>query len=353
MTIADEHMNATAATVARWLARQGVALRAPVELSQIAGGRSNLTYLIADSAGQRLVLRRPPTGGVLETAHSMSREWRFISALNGTGVPVPRPVAFCDDPAVVGASFYVMEHVDGLVLHTREAAGRLEASARAAASTSVAATLGRLHTVDPQAVGLSDAGRGDGYVDRQLRRWHGQWDKARAVAGLDVRAIDDGHRALASAVPALRGVSIVHGDFRLGNVVTGADGSVRAVLDWELATLGDPRADLGWLLLSWAEPDEVGGNPSLDAPSSLPGFGRRAALVEAYLNEAGAAAASDTDYFVAFAAWRWACISAGVYARYQAGVMGSETADLPAVLEAIRDHAEFALELVAGRHSVV
>ncbi len=352
MAAGDEHLHTLASTVAQWLDRQDVGIRGPVKMSQIAGGRSNLTYLVVDAAGRRLVLRRPPTGAVLETAHSMSREWRFISALSGTGVPVPRPVAFCDDSSVIGASFYVMEHVDGVVLHTRDAATGLDVGARASVSSAIAATLGRLHVVDPHAVGLSDIGRGNDYVPRQLRRWQSQWDKTRAVAGMDVPAIDHAHRELASAVPEQRRVSIVHGDFRLGNAVTSTDGSIRAVLDWELATLGDPRADLGWLLLSWAEPDEATGNPSRHAPSSLPGFGRRAALIDAYAQEAGAAAANDIDYFVAFAAWRWACISAGVYARYQADVMGGETADLPAILEAIQDHAEFALDLVAGRHDV-
>ena len=131
MAAGDEHLHTLASTVAQWLDRQDVGIRGPVRMSQIAGGRSNLTYLVVDAAGRRLVLRRPPTGAVLETAHSMSREWRFISALSGTGVPVPRPVAYCDDSSVIGASFYVMEHVDGVVLHTRDAATGLDVGARA------------------------------------------------------------------------------------------------------------------------------------------------------------------------------------------------------------------------------
>jgi aminoglycoside phosphotransferase (APT) family kinase protein len=273
----------------------------------------------------------------------MDREWRFIRALHGTGVPVPRPIAFCDDPAILGVSFYVMEHVDGLVLHTADNARALSSPARTAVSARIAATLARLHAVDVEAVGLSDIGRGADYVARQLRRWHGQWDKTRTAASLDIPVIDEGHRVLEAAVPEQRSAGIVHGDFRLGNVVTGWDGTIRAVLDWELATLGDPRADLGWLLLSWDE---------REAPSRLPGFGSRAELIESYSRAAGENAAADIDFFVAFAAWRWACISAGVYARYQAGVMGGENADLPAILEAIRDRAEYALDVIAGRHTL-
>jgi aminoglycoside phosphotransferase (APT) family kinase protein len=352
MAVTDQQRRALPSAITMWLAEQGVRVVDPIEVSQISGGQSNLTYRIIDAAGQRFVLRRPPTAGVLDTAHSMSREWRFISGLVGTGVAVPRPIAYCEDPSVLGAVFYVMEHVDGLVAHTADDARALDMSARSVVSADIAATLGQLHSVNAEAVGLSDMGRGGDYVARQLRRWHGQWDKTRAVAGLDLPAVDEGHRVLLSAMPQQRAVSVVHGDYRLGNVVIGPDGRIRAILDWELATLGDPRADLGWLLLSWNEPGETRvANPAGAAPSTLPGFGTRVALLEAYTNEAGEAAATDIDYFVAFAAWRWACISAGVYARYQAGVMGAESGDLEVILAAVKDHAHFALELIAGGHT--
>ncbi len=332
-----------ASSVAEWLRRQDVAIAPPIQMFQITGGRSNLTYRIVDAEGHTFVLRRPPTGNVLATAHSMDREWRFMRGLHGTGVPVPRPIAFCDDSDLLGASFYVMEHVDGVVLHGVDNARVLSSQARGAVSADIAVTLARLHAVDVENVGLSDMGRGTDYVARQLRRWHGQWDKTRAATGLELPVIDEGHRILEAAVPQQRSAGIVHGDFRLGNVVTGWDGTVRAVLDWELATLGDPRADLGWLLLTW---DEAA------APSKLPGFGSRPKIIESYLRAAGGDAATDIDFFVAFAAWRWACISAGVYARYQAGVMGAETADLPTILAAVRDRAEYALDVIAGRHSL-
>jgi len=347
MAVADDPMHSAADTVASWLRAHGVAVDAPLELSQITGGQSNLTYLMRDAAGRSFVLRRPPTGQVLETAHSMNREWRFLSALHGTDVPVPEPIAFCDDASVIGAGFYVMEYVDGAILHTADDAVALEEPARAAVTTSLAASLRHLHEVDVAACGLADIGRGEDYIARQLRRWQGQWEKTRSLADLDVPAIDEGHRALASAIPAQTSISIVHGDFRLGNVVAGPDGGVRAVLDWELATLGDPRADLGWLLLSWEESGEPRvSNPTGTAPSTLPGFGTRSELVAAYAGERNDALAAEIDYFVAFAAWRWACISAGVYARYRANVMGGRTSDQPAILQAVIDHAEYALTLV-------
>ena len=336
-------------TLTRWLSQHEVSLKEPVQASAIMGGQSNLTYRIVDATGRTLVLRRPPTGHVLETAHSMIREWRFISALHGTDVPVPAPIAFCDDQAVLGAPFYVMEHVDGLVLHSSEDSLALPSAARPNASAGIATALGHLHSVNAEAAGLADIGRGGDYVARQLKRWHGQWEKTKAIAELDVPAIDEGHVLLQSAIPPQESISIVHGDYRLGNVVTGSDGTIRAILDWELATLGDPRADLGWLLLSWEEPGESRlRHPAGQQPSTVPGFGSRAELIEHYAQQMGGQAVTGIDYFIAFAAWRWACISAGVYARYQAGVMGAEVGDLPAILAAVREHADYAVRLGAA-----
>jgi aminoglycoside phosphotransferase (APT) family kinase protein len=349
----EDRMRQAATGVVNWLHAQGVAIDAPVELVPIIGGQSNLTYLLRDAGGRCFVLRRPPTGQVLETAHSMHREWRFLTGLSGTGVPVPKPIAFCDDAAVLGAGFYVMDYVDGVILHTVDDARVLSESARAAVTADLATSLRQLHGVDVAECGLSDIGRGEDYIARQLRRWHGQWEKTRDAANLDVAAIDRGHVALASAIPDQTAVGIVHGDYRLGNVVAATSGAVRAVLDWELATLGDPRADLGWLLLSWEEPGEPRvTNPTGTAPSTLPGFGTRAELVAAYAQNASPDEVADIDYFVAFAAWRWACISAGVYARYQANAMGGQSGDLPAVLQAVVDHAEYALAVLDNASSI-
>ncbi|WP_111510816.1 phosphotransferase family protein [Mycobacterium kyogaense] len=351
MTVQNNSHERTAASVTSWLLDNGIAVSSPLEMTVITGGQSNLTYRLQDREGRTFVLRRPPSGNVLETAHSMSREWRFLTALHPTDVPVPTPIAACEDDAVIGAGFYVMECVEGLVLHTAEDAAAIDAAARRALTANLAQAMSQLHTVDVESCGLSDIGRGEDYVARQLKRWQGQWDKTRSMANLDVGAIDAAHHQLARDIPQQRSISVVHGDFRLGNAIASEDGHVRAILDWELATLGDPRADLGWLLLSWEEPGPPRvSNPTGVAPSTLTGFGSRAEFVAAYAASLGEeVSGEELNYFVAFAAWRWACISAGVYARYEAGAMGGQEADLDAILRAVIDHAEYALDLLSRR----
>lgn len=304
--------------VTDWLASHVPGLRAPVRLALVAGGRSNLTYQVTDATGATFALRRPPTGGVLSTAHDMSREWRFLSALEPTAVPVPRPLAYCADTTVTGAEFYVMAFVDGLVLADLDAGLRLERSARTRAGHDVIDVLVRLQEVDPVAVGLGDQVRDRGYVERQLYRWHRQVRQSGA-AGLAL--LDEVHDLLAARVPA-QGNGIVHGDFRPGNMAFGPDGRLLAVLDWELATTGDPLADLGWLVATWQDPDQ-GPGPTTPGPSAAPGFPGTDELVARYAQRSGRDV-SDLPYFVAFARWRSACIMAGVHARYLAGVMGDD-----------------------------
>jgi aminoglycoside phosphotransferase (APT) family kinase protein len=302
-----------------WLAEHVADASPPFAYALIAGGRSNLTYEVTDGAGTRFVLRRPPLGNVLESAHDMGREHRLISALAPTRVPVPTPLAFCADADVNGAPFYVMSFVDGVVLETEEDAERhLDPATRAQAGASLVDVLADLHAVDPDDVGLGDLGRKDGYVERQMRRWHAQFEKARSR---EIPAMDEAHRALSARVPAQQRVGIVHGDYRLGNCLVGPDGAVRAVLDWELCTLGEPLADLGWLLAWWTEPGESADGLGREVPSSAPGFATRAALAERYAERTGADI-SDLDFYVALAFWKLACIAEGVYARYRAGVMG-------------------------------
>ena len=197
-------------------------------------------------------LRRPPTGGVLSTAHDVSREWRFISALAPTAVPVPPPVAYCADTAVTGAEFYVMGFVEGLVLADTEAGLALAPQARARAAEHLVDVLVALHALDPVAVGLGDMVRKTGYVERQLRRWRAQ---VHATDPPELALLDEVHDLLARRIPA-QASGIVHGDYRAGNVAFGPDGAVRAVFDWELATSGDPMADLAWLASTWQDPGE-------------------------------------------------------------------------------------------------
>ncbi|MDT7636949.1 MAG: hypothetical protein QOC83_1237 [Pseudonocardiales bacterium] len=306
-----------AESVTRWLAEQVPGLATPLEFTLVAGGRSNLTYRVTDAAGAVYALRRPPTGGVLSTAHDMGREWLFLSAMAPTDVPVPEPLAFCGDVEVTGAQFYLMAFVDGLVLADAASGLKLAPAARAAAGRNLVDVLVRLHALDPAAVGLGEIVRSTGYLERQLRRWHQQVHLSGAG---DLALFDEVHDLLAARVPAQTN-GIVHGDFRPGNMAFGPDGSVRAVFDWELATSGDPLADLGYLVSTWAEPGEEFGFGLV--PSTAPGFASRAELVAQYARSSGRDV-SALPYFVAFNRWRSACILAGVNARYQAGVMGDD-----------------------------
>jgi aminoglycoside phosphotransferase (APT) family kinase protein len=304
--------------VTRWLVDNVPDVVAPVEFTLVAGGRSNLTYRLQDAAGTQLALRRPPTGGVLTTAHDMGREWLFISALAPTEVPVPPPLAFCTDESVTGAQFYVMGYVDGVVLGDHDSGLRLAPEARAMAGTDLIDVLVRLHAVTPEQVGLGAIVRSSGYLERQLRRWQRQVQSS----GISYLALlDEVHDLLAARVPAQTS-GIVHGDYRPGNLSFGADGRVLAIFDWELATSGDPLADLGWLVSTWQEPGETLPG-STDGPSTVPGFPSRDELVRRYASESGRDV-SNLPYFVAFSRWRAACILAGVAARYRAGVMGAD-----------------------------
>jgi aminoglycoside phosphotransferase (APT) family kinase protein len=297
----------------------------PVEVARISGGHSNLTYRITDAAGALFALRRPPLGMVLATAHDMGREWRFISALAPTGVPVAPPVAFCGDTDVIGAEFYLMRFVDGEVLGNAESGHRLAAGEpRMTAGFDTVDVLAALHAVDPDAVGLSDLRRDGSYLDRQLRRWHRQVH-ASSLTDLDI--IDAAHDRLVARAATLppSDVRIAHGDYRPGNLAYGPDGRVRAIFDWELATLGDPLADLGWLLASWGRPGDTV-VPTIDGPDKAGGYPDGDALVARYAERSGRAV-DDLDFYVAFARWRAACIQAGVHSRYAGGAMGDGEGD--------------------------
>jgi aminoglycoside phosphotransferase (APT) family kinase protein len=306
------------ARVGHWLAAHVGGLVEPVRFELISGGRSNLTFQVTDAAGGRYALRRPPLGGVLASAHDMGREWRFICALAPSGVPVAPPLAFCDDPQVTGAPFYVMGFVGGLVPAGPEEAVRLDTPARARACESLIEVLVALHAVDPHQVGLGPMVRSTGYAERQLRRWLHQ---VRQTPVDHLALLEEVHDLLAARVPAQR-TGIVHGDYRPGNLAFGPDGTVLAVFDWELATSGDPLADLGYLVSTWQEPgDPATGSPP--GPTTLPGFASRADLVRRYADLSGRDV-SDVPYWIAFSRWRSACISVGVRARYLAGHMADD-----------------------------
>lgn len=299
----------------------------PLSFSRVAGGHSCLTFVVHDAEGRRFVLRRPPLGTTLATAHDVVREHRIMSALAGTGVPVPTMLGCCPDASVNGAPFYVMGFVDGVVLHDASiaAAALPDAPARRRAGASMLDALAALHAIDVDDVGLGNLSRRTGYLDRQLRRWSGQWEasKTRELPGMERL-----HAWLVANRPSDPPAVIVHGDFRLGNILLGPDGEVRAVLDWELCTLGDPLADVSYLLRSWSEPDEpVSGR--VEPPTHAGGFLTREEMVRGYAERSGRDLGS-LDYWMAFNAWRSAAIGEGVYRRYLDGAMGDRPDDLDA-----------------------
>jgi aminoglycoside phosphotransferase (APT) family kinase protein len=337
--------------VTAWLVANAGPLTPPLSFDLIAGGRSNLTYLVTDAGGRRVVLRRPPMSHVLASAHDMGREHRIISALQGSDVPVPATLGICDDESVNERTFYVMEFVDGHVIRgPADAEAALDEGGRRAAGDDLVDVLVALHEVDVDAVGLGDLGRRDGYIERQLKRWYGQFQRSQdqeREAGVHRPApeVDEVHALLVAAVPEQQGVAIVHGDYKLDNTVVGDDHRVRAVLDWELCTLGDPLADLGTMIIYWADHDDEQSR-ALSA-TGLPGFPTRSELAERY------AARSSLDltplpYYVAFGHWKLACIMEGVYARYAAGAMGDQEGQSDSLADMVIDRARLARSVLAG-----
>jgi aminoglycoside phosphotransferase (APT) family kinase protein len=304
--------------VEAWFAANVAGATAPLEFKRIAGGLSNLTYRVADADGHRWALRRPPLGRTLSSAHDMAREHRVVSSLGPTPVPVPVAVGLCEDEAVNGAPFYVMDFVEGPILRgLAEADIFPDEGDRRAIGLRVADTLAAIHAVDPDAVGLGDLGRKEDYVARQLRRWYGQWEKSKTR---ELAAIDSVHERLSARIPGQGPATIVHGDYRLDNMILTDSGEVAAVVDWELCTLGDPLADVGTLLAYWPERDQAG--IALGEPANLaPGFPTRTELAARYAETSGRDL-SEIDFFLALGYWKLAIILEGVYARYVAGGYG-------------------------------
>ncbi|MCP5180803.1 MAG: phosphotransferase family protein [Pseudomonadales bacterium] len=328
--------------VTAWLMGHVEALKAPVEFTLIAGGHSNLTYKAVDATGRAIVLRRPPLGHVLESAHDMGREHKIISALVGSGVPVAPTLGLCTDPSVNDAPFYLMDFVEGVVLHDHAAAAAMAESDRHALGLHVVEVLGRLHTIDADAVGLGDLGRKEAYLARQLKRWQKQWEASKTH---EIPAMEEVGALLAERMPEQVGYGIVHGDYRLGNMMVGP-GHIRAVLDWELCTLGDPLADFGYLLNSWTQPGEAGADV---APTGAGGFPDRDELCRRYATATGRDL-SGINYYRAFSHWRLAAIGQGVYKRYLVGAMGENRGmDLDTYKTSVSTRAEAALELLTAR----
>jgi aminoglycoside phosphotransferase (APT) family kinase protein len=333
------------ANVTSWFVDNVPGAQPPLGFTLIAGGRSNLTFAVTDAAGNRWALRRPPTGHVLPTAHDMRREHRIIAALGAhTHVPVAPAIGFCDDAAVNGAPFYVMGFVDGHILRDASHAKALTPEQRRTAGEDLVDVLAAIHAVDVDAVGLGDLGRKEGYIERQLKRWYGQFEKSKT--GTEVPLVDDLYRRLLAAVPPQGPATIVHGDYRLDNTMLGEDGRVRAVLDWEICTLGDPLADVGLLMVYWAEP----GDPAaalLVAPTALDGFPTRAELQARYAEQAGRDV-SELGFYVAFGYWKLACILQGVYERYLGGAGGGDRSGFEGFAAQVVKLSELADEAAQG-----
>jgi len=299
------------AAVSAWLEAALPELEPPVRLTSIGHGRSNLTYRIDDASGAAWVLRRPPLGPLLASAHDMEREHRILECLARAGAAVPRPRAICTDPEVTGAAFFVMDLVEGLVLDQVLVASSLSEDARRASGHSLMRTLADLHAIDVDAAGLGDLGRRSAYAGRQLRRWRGQW---RSSGTADDVRIERVAARLEASIPEQRETTLVHGDYRLDNVIVDERGAVHAVLDWELSTLGDPLADLGMLVAyTPTAPSEV--LPIQEGVELLPGFSTVDQLVETYAAASGRSLEA-LGFWVALAYWKIAIILQGVHHRW-------------------------------------
>ena len=331
-----------------WLERNIPGVRGPFSFELIAGGRSNMTFGVTDAAGRRLVLRRPPMSHVLASAHDMGREHRIISALQDTPVPVPKTLGYCEDESVNERPFYVMDFVDGLILRSKDdTAARFDEAARRGIGENLVDVLAAIHDVDVDAVGLGTLARKEGYIARQLKRWNGQFQQSqeqeREAGGGVYRPmplVTEAHALLSSRVPEQHGAAIVHGDYRLDNTILSADGHVKAVLDWELCTLGDPLADVGTLLMYWAQ-----GTSSAEPVTAMPGFPTRDELAARYAAASGRDV-SQIGFYLAFAYWKLACIMEGVYVRYATHAMGGGAEEAEPLGARVQESARQAMAIL-------
>ncbi len=308
--------------VGAWLQENVAAAEAPFAYERIAGGRSNLTYSVTDAAGRRWALRRPPLGKALGSAHDMGREHRVVSALAGTPVPVAPIAAYCTDESVNGAPFYVMDFIEGPILRQRpDAEAFPDEGDRRAIGERVIDTLVAIHEVDPDAVGLGELGRKEDYVKRQLRRWQGQWEGSKTR---EIPLVEQVHDELEARIPEQGPAAIVHGDYRLDNMILTDGGEVAAVVDWELCTLGDPLADVGLLLVYWGEEGDAL-QPLFEPATVAPGFPSREDVKARYAEGSGRDL-GEIDFYLALGYWKLAIILEGVYSRYSKGQYGKPEA---------------------------
>ncbi|WP_244885661.1 phosphotransferase family protein [Amycolatopsis vancoresmycina] len=294
----------------RYFEREVPGFGGRLQAELIHGGRSNLTYAVTDGT-HRWVVRRPPLGPLTPTAHDVGREFRVMAALGPTGVPVPRTVVSCTDPSVLGAPFTVVSHVDGPVLRDGAALPDVDFGRYASA---LVGELVKLHALVPAEIGLGEFGRPEGFLGRQLRRWRGQWDR---VATRELSTIDELHGRLVKAAPAESGAALVHGDYRWDNTILGPDAGIAAIVDWELAALGDPLTDLGLLLVYW-DPRVAPVLGVRHVPTAHPGFPAAADLAGEYARRSGRDLA-ELPFYQALGWFKLAVIAEGIHARHRAG----------------------------------
>lgn len=332
-------------SVSAWMDANVEGVSGPYEFEFLTGGHSNLTYRVTTGDGTKLVLRRPPLGMVTATAHDMGREYRIISGVNNTDVPVPVALAHCEDESVNEAPFYVMSYVEGEVLHDDEIAAALmpNADVRMTLSHNTIDVLARLHLANPDDIGLGELARKDAYLDRQLRRWQGQWEKMKTR---ELPEMEEAYSMLIKDKPEQRYTGVVHGDYRLGNMLIDPNnGDVLGILDWELCTLGDVLADVGYLLNNWVQPGEDNVTGATAYPTVIGGFATREEIVARYIEKTGFEV-TNINYYRAFQKWRLAAIVEGVLARYLKGVMGDDPVDTEAYEEQVRVLATDAIALL-------
>ncbi len=305
--------------LADYLASQLSGGDGPLEIERIRGGHSNETFFVTRGQEQ-WVLRRPPRGPLLPTAHDVAREYRVLQALKETNVPVPYPLLLCEDTSVIGAPFYLMRRVTGVVIHeTLPPAYVQDVEARSGLGLELIDRLADLHAVDWQQAGLRDFGKPTGYLERQLRRWSGQLDASRTRPTPD---LDEVTIWLHARLPESGPATIVHGDYRLDNAIYAAEppAHILAILDWEMATIGDPLADLGYLLSFWREAQDP--EPEIQDPAwavtSMPGFCSRTQLVARYAQRTGRRM-EHVPFYAALAIWKLAILLEGSYSRHLAG----------------------------------
>ncbi|WP_406021696.1 phosphotransferase family protein [Nocardioides sp. NBC_00850] len=335
MTTAEVPRGLDLDVLGAWFASEIPGAGDELRATLIAGGRSNLTYVVTDGT-QEWIVRRPPLGHVLATAHDMAREYRVMSALQDTSVPVPRTFAMCTDPAVLGADFYVMERCAGTPYRHAAELQSLGPERTRRISERLVDTLVALHAVEPASVGLGDFGRPEGFLGRQVARWKKQLDASHTR---DLPAAEELHRRLAESVPPESAAGIVHGDYRLDNVLVDDADQVAAVLDWEMATLGDPLTDLALMLVYFRLDAEAGdGGDAVSNVSAAPGFLDERAIIERY------SCGSDRDlsgfgFYLGLAAFKLAAILEGIHYRYLRGQTVGEGFDrigesIPPLLDA-------------------